>query len=219
MDGPKSGPKTRGYSDLHDHIRAHEAAGLLMRVDRQINKDTELHPLVRWQFRGGFRPEERKAWLFTNVIDAKGQRYGMPVLVGATGSSARIYEIGLGMSLAESHEAWTRAIAAPIPPRIVTAAACQDIVIEGDALDVPFAGLDGLPVPISTPGWANAPYLTGIGFITKDPDSGISRCCHRPCRQARWCAARDRRAAHRQRGSRPPGLRSAGSGAVGLRRR
>jgi UbiD family decarboxylase len=173
MNGPNSGPKTRGYSDLHDHIRALEAAGLLLRVDRQINKDTELHPLVRWQFRGGFRPEERKAWLFTNVIDAKGRRYDMPVLVGATGSSARIYEIGLGMSLVESHEAWTRAMAAPLPPRVVVTAACQDIVIEGDALDAPFAGLDGLPVPISTPGWDNAPYLTGIGFITKDPDSGV----------------------------------------------
>lgn len=173
MNGPKSGPKTRAYSDLHDHIRALDEAGLLMRVDRQINKDTELHPLVRWQFRGGFRPEERKAWLFTNVVDAKGRRYDMPVLVGATGSSARIYEIGLGMSLAESHEAWTRAMAAPIPPRVVVTAPCQDIVIEGDALDAPFAGLDGLPVPISTPGWDNAPYLTGIGFITKDPDSGV----------------------------------------------
>ena len=28
-------------------------------------------------------------------------------------------------------------------------------------------------MPISTPGWDNAPYLTGIGFITKDPDSGV----------------------------------------------
>jgi hypothetical protein len=26
-------------------------------VDRLINKDTEMHPLVRWQFRGGI-PEE-----------------------------------------------------------------------------------------------------------------------------------------------------------------
>ena len=27
--------------------------GLLIRIDRPINKDTELHPLVRWQFLGG----------------------------------------------------------------------------------------------------------------------------------------------------------------------
>jgi 4-hydroxy-3-polyprenylbenzoate decarboxylase len=50
----KSPPATsRAYPDLHDHIRALDDAGLLIRVDRPINKDTEMHPLVRWQFRGG----------------------------------------------------------------------------------------------------------------------------------------------------------------------
>jgi 4-hydroxy-3-polyprenylbenzoate decarboxylase len=38
----------RGYPDLHDHVRALDEAGLLVRVDRSINKDTEMHPLVRW---------------------------------------------------------------------------------------------------------------------------------------------------------------------------
>lgn len=41
------------YSDLHAHIAALEQNGLLFRVKRAINKDTEMHPLVRWQFRGG----------------------------------------------------------------------------------------------------------------------------------------------------------------------
>ena len=43
----------RGYPDLHDHLAALDKAGLLIKVDRKINKDTEMHPLVRWQFRGG----------------------------------------------------------------------------------------------------------------------------------------------------------------------
>ena len=43
----------------------------------------------------------------------------------------------------------------------------------GDALDEPDLGLDGLPVPISTPGWDNAPYLASAHYITKHPDSGI----------------------------------------------
>jgi len=47
------------YPDLHDHIAALEKAGQLIRVDRPINKDTEMHPLVRWQFRGGI--EKRTA--------------------------------------------------------------------------------------------------------------------------------------------------------------
>ena len=38
----------RGYPDLHDHLRALDEAGLLVTVDRAIDKDTEMHPLVRW---------------------------------------------------------------------------------------------------------------------------------------------------------------------------
>ena len=31
----------------------------------------------------------------------------------------------------------------------------------------------GVPVPISTPGWDNAPYLSAGHYITKDPETGI----------------------------------------------
>src|SRR5674476_513089 len=72
----------RAYPDLHDHIRSLDEAGLLITVDRPINKDTEMHPLVRWQFRGGIEQKDRKAFLFTNVIDSKGRKYDIPVLVG-----------------------------------------------------------------------------------------------------------------------------------------
>ena len=37
----------RGYPDLHDHVAALDKAGLLIKVERKINKDTEMHPLVR----------------------------------------------------------------------------------------------------------------------------------------------------------------------------
>ncbi len=40
------------YRDLHEHLKALEASGYLRRIKRVINKDTELHPLVRWQYRG-----------------------------------------------------------------------------------------------------------------------------------------------------------------------
>ena len=39
--------------DFQEHLARLEAEGLLVRVERPINKDTELHPLVRWQFQGG----------------------------------------------------------------------------------------------------------------------------------------------------------------------
>src|SRR4029453_7957172 len=55
------------FKDLREHIAALDQAGLLVRIDEQINKDTELMPLVRWQFRGlseeerrAFRSEERR---------------------------------------------------------------------------------------------------------------------------------------------------------------
>ena len=72
----------RNYPDLHDHIERLREEGLLVVVDREINKDTEMHPLVRWQFRGGIEEKDRKAFLFTNVTDSKGRKYDIPVLVG-----------------------------------------------------------------------------------------------------------------------------------------
>src|SRR5262245_15139500 len=66
---------SRPRTDLQQHLADLEAAGLLIRIDRAINKDTELNPLVRWQFIGGVPEEQRRAFLFTNVTDSKGKRY------------------------------------------------------------------------------------------------------------------------------------------------
>src|SRR5499433_2059619 len=163
----------RSYPDLHDHIRTLDQAGLLIKVDREINKDTEMHPLVRWQFRGGIAERDRKAFLFTNVVDTKGRKYDIPVLVGGLAANREIYRIGLGCPFEEIDARWVRAIANPIPPRIVDRAPCHDVVIAGTALDKPGNGLDGLPLPISTPGFDIAPYATLSQFITRDPDSGV----------------------------------------------
>jgi 4-hydroxy-3-polyprenylbenzoate decarboxylase len=163
----------RKYADLHEHLRALEAAGLLIRVDRPINKDTEMHPLVRWQFRGGIAERDRKAFLFSNVVDAKGRRYDIPVLVGGLAANREIYRIGLGCPFEEMDERWVRAINAPIAPRIVEDAPCHEVVIAGKALDKPGNGLDGIPLPISTPGWDIAPYATLSQYITRDPDTGV----------------------------------------------
>jgi UbiD family decarboxylase len=163
----------RAYPDLHDHIAALEKAGQLIRVDRPINKDTEMHPLVRWQFRGGLPEAARKAFLFTNVVDSKGKRYDIPVIVGGLAANREIYRIGLGVPLDKIEQTWARATASPIPPRVVENAPCHEIVITGDELNQEGKGLDGIPVPISTPGWDNAPYTTLSQYITKDPDTGV----------------------------------------------
>jgi UbiD family decarboxylase len=166
-------PDRRTYPDLHEHIEALDRAGLLIRVDRAINKDTEMHPLVRWQFRGGIPENQRKAFLFTNVTDSKGRTYDMPVIIGGFAANEEIYRIGMGVPLDQIEATWLKAIAQPIEPRLVQQAPCQEIVITGDDLKKPGSGLDGIPIPISTPGWDIAPYTTMSQWISKDPDTGI----------------------------------------------
>ncbi|MFN7751119.1 MAG: UbiD family decarboxylase [Pseudomonadota bacterium] len=163
----------RSYPDLRDHLAALDAAGLLVTVDRPICKDTEMHPLVRWQFRGGIPERERKAFLFNNVVDAKGRKYDIPVVVGALAASREVYRIGIGCELDRIDETWKRAAANPIKPRIVDNAPCHEVVVMGRDLDRPGMGLDSIPVPISTPGWDNAPYTTLSQYITKDPETGV----------------------------------------------
>jgi UbiD family decarboxylase len=173
--GPSAGARDAGYPDLHAHLQTLEAQGHLVRVDRAINKDTEMHPLVRWQFRGGIPERERKAFLFTNVVDGSGHQFDIPVVVGALATNREIYRIGLGCELDEVNERWQQAMSAPLAPVAVEQdqAPCQEIVVTGAALAAPRAGLDGIPIPISTPGWDNAPYTTTSHFITRDPDTGV----------------------------------------------
>ena len=147
----------------------------MVRVDRPINKDTEMHPLVRWQFRGGIPEKDRKAFLFTDVIDGSGKHYDIPVVLGSLASNREIYRIGMGCALEEIAQRWQEAMSAPLAPVVISGddAACQEIVVVGEDLHKPGAGLDGLPIPISTPGWDNAPYTTTSHFITRDPDTGL----------------------------------------------
>src|SRR5579884_3294868 len=173
---PRSNPSaphegTAPPLDFQEHLARLAAAGLLTRIDRPIDKDAELHPLVRWQFQGGLREDERRAFLFTNVTGAKGERYDIPVLVGGLAASPEIYAAGLGVPVDDIGKVWVRAMAEPIQPVLVEDAPCQEVVETGDALKR--NGLSALPVPISTPGFDSAPYLTATLCVTKDPDNGI----------------------------------------------
>lgn len=163
----------RGYPDLHEHLEELKKRGLLLTVDRAIDKDAELHPLVRWQYVGGVEEHERKAFLFTNVVDGRGRRYKFPVVVGAFAGNREIYCIGMRTAADDVQRKWDHAIANPLPPRIVDRAACQEVVIEGEALKGEGNGLDSLPIPVSTPGYDSAPTLTATNVITRDPETGV----------------------------------------------
>src|SRR6266436_5700789 len=98
----------RCYPDLHEHIHRLAREGLLVVVDEPINKDTEMHPLVRWQFRGGIEEKNRKAFLFTQPTDATGRRYDSAVLVAGLAASRDVYRVGMGMPLEKIGPAWIR---------------------------------------------------------------------------------------------------------------
>ena len=149
-----------GYPDLHDHLDTLKSRGLLQEIDHPIDKDSELHPLVRWQFVGGMDEAERKAFLFTNIVNAQGRKYDIPVVVGALAANREIYSVGMGSSVEEIQARWDHALANPIPPKLVSDAECQEVVYEGADLLGEGRGLDMLPIPISTPGFDSAPTLT-----------------------------------------------------------
>ena len=104
----------RGYPDLHDHLGQLEREGLLIRVKEPVDKDQEMHPLVRWQFRGGIKEKDRKAFLFEQPVDAKGKQYDIPVAIGILAANRRIYGIGLGTDPTKVNQLWAQAKTHPV---------------------------------------------------------------------------------------------------------
>lgn len=159
------------YRDLRENIKALEARKKLYRIKREINKDTELMPMVRWQFRG-LSEENRGAFLFENIVDVTGKKYEIPVLVASHAASREVYAIALMCEQSQIGEKWAAARRKPIEPVVVKEGPAQEIVYEGKSL-LERGGLSEFPVPLSTPGFDNAPYLTAASWITKDPDTGV----------------------------------------------
>ena len=82
------------YKDVREYLNALEAAEKLVRIDQPVNKDTEMHPLVRLQYRG--LPEaERRAFFFEKVVDLKGRRFDIPVAVACYAGNLDIYALGM----------------------------------------------------------------------------------------------------------------------------
>ncbi len=158
--------------DIREHLRLLEEQGKLVRIKRPINKDTELMPFVRLQFRG-LPEEDRLAFLFENVVDVKGRKYDMPVAVGIIAGSREIYAMGLGCRIEDLRERWAQALQTQMPPKLVRTGPVQEVVITGDDLYKDGNGTEKIPIPISTPGYDNAPYTTATHWMTRDLDTGI----------------------------------------------
>ena len=161
---------SKPYEDLREFIAALDAQDKLYRIHRKINKDSELQPLVRWQFRG-LAEEARRGFLFDNVTDGKARKYNCRVLVGGLAGSEAIYCLGLKCQPDEVADRWLYAMDHPIEPIIVGSGVCQEEVHTGDEL-LSEGGLLEFAIPMSTPGFDNGPYITAGHWITKDPETG-----------------------------------------------
>lgn len=158
------------FSDFRDYLAALEHRGLLVRVSREINKDTELVPLVRLQFRG-LPAAQRRAFLFENVSDSRGRRFDASVAIGAFASSREVYATALGGDVGDIASVWQRALSHPIEPVPVATGPCKEVIIAGEELDRT-GGVDAFPHPVSTPGFDPAPFLTSPYWVSRDPETG-----------------------------------------------
>src|SRR5918992_1699326 len=132
----------RQYPDLHEHLERLEREGLLIRVKEPVDKDQEMHPLVRWQFRGGIKEKDRKAFLFEKPVDAKGKTYDIPVAIGILAANRTIYGIGLGCDSTKVNQLWAEAKTNPIAPVEIPseAAPVHEVVYQEEDLKVPGRG-------------------------------------------------------------------------------
>ena len=161
-------------ADVCQHLDEPERRPLLVRVDRKTDKDTEIMPLVRWQFRGLSR-DQRKGWLFSNVTDSRGRHFDGSVAVSILGASPTVYAAAMGAdSPAGIADKWALAQRSPVEPREVDAADApvKEVKILGDDV-VSSGGVDAFPVTVTNPGSDASAYFSAPVWITKDPETGV----------------------------------------------
>ena len=158
------------FHDFREYLAWLELTGLLNRVSRPINKDTELVPLVRLQFRG-LPVEQRKAFLFDHAVDARDRTFDASVAIGTFAASRAVYATAINAPLEDVAAVWQRAFTAPVDPVLVASGPCKDVVLRDADVDAA-GGIDLFPHPISTPGFDPAPFLTSPYWVTKDPETG-----------------------------------------------
>ena len=189
----------RHYDDLNDHLAKLKKLDLLWTIDQEINKDKHLHAFVRWGYVGDVgtvvNNNPKRAFLFTNVTDAKGRKYqgDCDVQVGGTAGSPAIYAASMGIdyqgegisALSQKiFEKWSKAFATPIPAVEIPSAEApvHEVVLTGDDLiGGAGKGMDTLPVPNNTPGWDTAPYFSAGLFVTLNPETGVQNVSQNRC--------------------------------------
>ncbi len=157
------------YHDLREYLSELRKRSLLTEIDKEIQLETELMPLVRLQFKG-LPEKQRTGFLFTNVYDSKGKHYDGAVTTGVLSSSMDVYAAGMECEPDQVSDRFTEAIENPIQPRVVEKAKVQEVVVTGDDLDK--KGISEIPLPVEIPGYS-CQVRTTTAFVTKDLETGI----------------------------------------------
>ena len=171
------------YQSLRDFMEALEKSGRLVRVTEPVSPNLEMTEIqTRLLAEGG------PAVLFENVVGDDGKKYDMPVLVNLFGTVDRVAagmnrkpeelrEVGETLAFLKQPEppASIREAFSMLPlaktvmamkPKTVSKAPCQEIVLEGDDID-----LSKIPVQSCWPG-EPAPLITGPLVVTQGPSAG-----------------------------------------------
>ncbi len=171
------------YASLRDFMARLESAGRLVRVTEPVSPALEMT-----EIQTRLLAEQGPAVLFENVVGADGAAYEAPVLVNLFGTVERVAwgmdrepeelrEVGETLAFLKQPEppgGWREAVGMlpllkkvmAMKPKTVGSAPCQEVVYEGDDVD-----LARLPIQSCWPG-EPAPLITWPLVVTKGPGKG-----------------------------------------------
>ncbi|MDM7945635.1 MAG: UbiD family decarboxylase [Oceanibaculum nanhaiense] len=168
------------YASLRDFIDRLESSGRLVRVTAPVSTHLEMT-----EIQTRLLAEKGPAVIFENPVDAEGRPHGMPVLVNLFGTVERVAwgmdrephqlrEVGETLAFLRQPEppGGFREAMEMLPllktvmamkPKTVSRAPCQEVVLQGDEID-----LSKLPIQGCWPG-EPAPLITWPLVVTKGP--------------------------------------------------
>ena len=148
-------------ASMRDLIELLESHGQLRRVQKEVDHTWEVACIARWIYQG-HSMKDRFALLFENV---KGS--DISITTPLIGASRQVYALALGTTPEKIHKVWIEALRDRISPQVVDSSPVQDVVIQGEKVDLSY-----LPVPIWTPGKDKRPCITAC-VITRNNDTGV----------------------------------------------
>ncbi len=89
------------YRDFREYLKRLEQIGKLRTISAAVDKDREIHPLVKWQYRG-LEEADRFGFLFEKVVDRKGRSYRGKVASSVVTPNREIYALAMGCPLSAS---------------------------------------------------------------------------------------------------------------------